>query len=229
MQTTLREGTARCAACKTRFRHSVDRGALLWSIWQIKKECIAVGDECAPSRCYCTDTAPYYSEEPKAGACSTHAKAVCRRKAFKCKYPSADYVVMAYEDYDILFCTVGAEDALPQCRGCVACTDPACRERAINVTNLISQPPADLTDPASYTCPSECHEAPRTCWNATCWDRDDCLPPCDPAVYLAREEGAGLGFYAQPGGGGKLVEEVKFPPPPHPFVLIGHAVSFTPY
>ena len=69
MQTTLREGTARCAACKTRFRHSVDRGALLWSIWQIKKECIAVGDECAPSRCYCTDTAPYYSEEPKAGAC----------------------------------------------------------------------------------------------------------------------------------------------------------------
>jgi len=213
LQTTLREGTAECSECRTRFRHSVDRAALFWSVWQIEKECVAEGaPKCVPSKCRCTTDEPFYTEVPE-GACSNFAKATCRRQAYRCIYSPADYLVTAYEDYDIVLCTVG--EGLPQCKHCVACTDPACLQRSINVSALISDPPANLTDAASYACPAECHEAPRTCWNRTCWEGNLCLPTCDKTKYMrrghdnGREDGAGLGFYAGTDSEGVLVEEVK--------------------
>ena len=139
LQTTLREAKGKtCAQCYTRFRYTADIGAIYWRVFQIKKSCLAAGEACRNrTGCWCTTEGPkYYTGAemgddglPKKGTenddlCSPWAKAVCRRKAYKCVHKAADYVITTFQDYDINFCSLGTDD--PECSGCVACTDPAC-------------------------------------------------------------------------------------------------------
>ena len=43
------------------FSYTADIGAIYWRVFQIKKECIAAGQECANNTgCWCTTEAPYY-------------------------------------------------------------------------------------------------------------------------------------------------------------------------
>ena len=226
LQTTLREAKGKCkGGCKTRFRYTADIGAIYWSVFQVKKECLAAGEECKEAGCWCTTESPYYTgakfndpddgmpdpNENDAAYCSPWARAACRRKAYKCMHYPADYVVTAFQDYDIRFCSMGSDEE--ECSGCVACTDVSCLKPVVHVSKLLSEPPANLSLDATYNCSLEkCGGADgggaRTCWNKTCAYSDDCYPECE-AVYQSTRPGAGMGFYVSSSKKPKLVERVR--------------------
>eukprot|EP00282_Hemiselmis_andersenii_P029824 CAMPEP_0169451566 /NCGR_PEP_ID=MMETSP1042-20121227/13766_1 /TAXON_ID=464988 /ORGANISM="Hemiselmis andersenii, Strain CCMP1180" /LENGTH=393 /DNA_ID=CAMNT_0009563487 /DNA_START=55 /DNA_END=1232 /DNA_ORIENTATION=+ len=203
LQTYLREGVDEdCVSCYRRYRYSADLGAIYWKIFQIHKKCLKASDPpCQNQTCYCTTDAPYYypQDNPNTGEeyCSSWAKAACRRKVYKCLHKHSDYVVTSYQDYDIMFCSLGTDQ--PECDGCVACTDRACQSPVIHVSQLLRTdvPLATvLASNASYNCSrSTCGEGPRTCWNKTCVEGDSCWPDCDPETYVGFETGASMGFY----------------------------------
>ena len=226
LQTTLREAKEKCkGGCKTRFRYTADIGAIYWSVFHVKKECLAGGEECKEAGCWCTTEKPYYIgaefNDPDNGLpdlknknssyCSPWARAACRREAYKCMHYVADYVVTAFQDYDIRFCSLGSDEK--NCSGCVACTDVSCLKPVVHVSKLLSEPPANLSLDATYNCSLELcggtdGGGARTCWNKTCYDSDDCYPKCD-AVYHSTRPGAGLGFYVSSSKKPKLVERVR--------------------
>lgn len=104
LQTTLREAKGKeCKECYTRFRYTPDIGAIYWRVFQIKKLCIpeAQPQTCPAlhnTGCWCTTTSPFYqggrrdpeTDKPESPTvnepqyCSPWAKAVCRRKVYKC-------------------------------------------------------------------------------------------------------------------------------------------------
>jgi len=143
LQTTIRLGKDECKDCYTRYRHSADIGAIYWDVWQIHKACVPEGGTCEPSQCHCIKDAPYYE-----GNCSSWAKAACRRKAYKCVHFPADYVITTFQDYDIMFCSLGNDD--PACEGCVACQNTSCIKPVIHVSKLLDG--SDLTNESNYNC-----------------------------------------------------------------------------
>ncbi len=159
LQTTLRESTSTtCENCYTRFRYTLDLGAIYFNVVQIQKKCIEPGQQCLNnSACWCTTSGVHQQDEslghqkyyigaqmddnkqPIVGTenddfCSPWAKAACRRKAYKCLFPPADYISTTYIDYDIKFCTIGSDD--PACSGCVACTHKQCQQPVIHYSKL---------------------------------------------------------------------------------------------